>query len=58
MSNLTSLDVSFCTQVSDHGLLTLVLGQDVSGATDTRFGQCKKLSTLLVSGCQNVSSHR
>jgi len=57
MSNLTSLDVSFCTQVSDHGLLTLVLGQDVSGASDTRFGQCKKLSTLLVSGCQNVSSH-
>jgi len=55
MSNLTSLDVSFCTQVSDHGLLTLVLNQDVSGASDVRFGQCKKLSTLLVSGCQNVS---
>ena len=55
MAQLTSLDLSHCTQVSDKGVLTLVQAQDSSGSPDNRFGQCHKLSRVLVSGCQNIS---
>ena len=41
--------------VSDGGLLSLVLPQDHSGASDPRFGQCRGLARLLVSGCQTVT---
>ena len=55
MPQLTSLDLSYCTGVSDRGLKSLVLGQDSGGGSDARFGQCQRLSRLLVSGCQNVT---
>ena len=56
LSSLTSLDLSYCPQVSDGGLLSLVLPRDHSGASDPRFGQCRGLTRLLVSGCQTVTS--
>jgi len=55
-SKLTSLDLSYCTQLSDQGLLSLFSPQDSGGRQDTRFGQCRLLSRLLVSGSQNISS--
>jgi len=53
---LTSLDLSYCTQLSDRGLLALLSPQDSWAKPDSRFGQCKLLSKLLVSGSQNISS--
>ena len=55
MPGLASLDISYCHQVSDSGLLTLFASQDTSGKEDQRYGQCKKLSRLLVSGSQNIT---
>ena len=53
---LTSLDISYCTAVSDQGLCTLFLNQDSSGQPITgRFGQCTLLSSLLVSGSQGIT---
>ena len=55
-SLLTSLDISYCTAVSDQGLCTLFLNQDSSGQPITgRFGQCTLLSTLLISGSQGIT---
>jgi len=53
---LTSLDISYCTAVSDQGLCTLFLNQDSSGQPITgRFGQCTLISSLLVSGSQGIT---
>ena len=55
-SQLTSLDISYCTAVSDQGLCTLFLNQDSSGQQITgRFGQCTLLSCLLVAGSQGIT---
>jgi len=54
-SKLNSLDLSYCTQVSDRGLLSLISPQDSSGAPDKRFGQCMLLNKLLLAGSQNIS---
>eukprot|EP00092_Neocalanus_flemingeri_P039677 GFUD01043209.1.p1 GENE.GFUD01043209.1~~GFUD01043209.1.p1 ORF type:complete len:508 (-),score=130.51 GFUD01043209.1:39-1562(-) len=53
---LTSLDLSYCTQLSDNGLLSLLLPQDSHGTPDPRFGKCSLVSKLLVSGSQKISS--
>jgi len=53
---LSSLDLSYCRQLSDRGLLSLLLPQDNWGQHDSRFGQCKLLSKLLVSGSQDITS--
>ena len=37
LSSLTSLDFSYCPQVTDGGLLTLVLPQDHTGLSDNRY---------------------
>ena len=55
MPRLTSLDLSYCLQVSDSGLLSVLLPQDPSGREDPRYGQCCQLSRLLVAGCQNIT---
>jgi len=55
-SKLTTLDLSYCRQVSDPGLQSVFLPQDSSGSADMRFGRCKLLSKLLVGGAQNVTS--
>jgi len=53
---LTSVDLSYCTQITDQGLLTLFKPVDFHGNTDGRFGMCKNLSKVLVSGSQNITS--
>ena len=54
---LTSLDLSYCTQLTDAGLLTLFLEQDAEGnAVAGRFGVCTRLSKLLVAGSQGVTA--
>jgi len=53
---LTSIDLSYCTQLSDGGLLSLFLPQDSCGQLDSRCGKCQSLSKLLLSGSQNVTS--
>ena len=57
MPKLASLDLSYCGQVSDHGLVSLVTGHDAQGGKDDRFGQCQQLTRVMVTGCQLVSSH-
>ena len=37
LSSLTSLDLSYCAQVTDGGLLSLVLPQDHMGLSDLRY---------------------
>ena len=37
LSSLTSLDLSYCAQVTDGGLLSLVLSQDHTGLSDLRY---------------------
>jgi len=54
-SKLTSLDLSYCTQVSDNGLSSLIVPQDSAGIPDKRFGQCRLLTKLLIAGSQNIS---
>jgi hypothetical protein len=53
---LRSLDLSYCDHISDSGLLTLFLQQDVEGNTITdRFGACVGLTKLLVSGSLGIT---
>lgn len=52
---LASLDITYCTHISDLGLLPLFLPQDPSGQPSPRFGVCSSLSSLLVAGCQNIT---
>jgi len=54
-SKLTTLDLSYCAQVSDKGLSSLIVPQDSAGDPDQRFGQCKLLARLLLAGSQNIS---
>jgi len=54
-SKLTTLDLSYCTQVSDNGLSSLIVPQDSAGDPDQRFGQCQLLTKLLLAGSQNIS---
>jgi len=54
-NKLTTLDLSYCTQLSDQGLLSLISPQDSSGQPDQRFGQCKLLSKVLLAGSQKIS---
>jgi len=54
---LASLDLSYCTQLTDGGLLTLFLEQDAEGNRIAgRFGVCRRLSKLLVAGSQGVTA--
>ena len=53
---LSHLDLSYCTQLSDLGLLSLFLQQDGEGRpAPGRFGVCSLLSRLLVAGSQGVT---
>jgi len=52
--NLKFLDVSY-TSISDRGLRTLALEQDLDSLSDNRFGQCVLLVSLKVQGCQKLT---
>jgi len=53
--NLTSLDLSYCGQVTDRGLVSLVDAVDPDGRPDPRFGKCERLVRLVVTGCPGPS---
>ena len=51
LSSLTSLDLSYCPQVTDGGLLSLVLPQDHTGLSDLRYStpvHCTLVHSTLV----------
>lgn len=57
LTQLTGLDLSYCPQLTDLGLLSLVLPQDASGHPDPRCGQLAgRLVRLQLTGSQNLSS--
>ncbi|XP_023340689.1 uncharacterized protein LOC111710787 [Eurytemora carolleeae] len=52
--NLRALDVSF-TSVSDKGVRTLVLQENLDGSYDERYGKSTQIAAFKVQGCQKIT---